>query len=89
LEDGPLTQIRYRGRMLTVTLGTGATQTTLNPLFGKLFPELLQQRTADGYALNGLSGTSVQRSITLPHLALTFGRDVELAPAIRFSQDED
>ena len=59
----PLSRIAYHDQLLTVTFDTGATQTTLNPLFGKLHPELLErdrlkitQRTASLEArLNALS----------------------------------
>lgn len=84
LFDGelPLTQIVYQGRSLTVTLDLGATQTTLNPPFAKLYPELLRSGNHESHALNGLSGTTTQRSVSLPRLVVSFGREVKLAPAI-------
>jgi predicted aspartyl protease len=78
----PLTQIRYRGKPLTVTLDTGATQTTLNPPFAKLYPKIVRDGKRQSHNMNGLSGTTVQQSISVPHLVLWFGRDVEMAQAI-------
>lgn len=77
----PLTQIAYRGRPLTVTFDTGATQTTLNRPFATAFPDLVQDRKTQSHDMNGLSGTTAQRSVSLPRLTFNFGRDVELAPA--------
>jgi predicted aspartyl protease len=83
LFDGalPLSEIVYRGRPLTVTFDMGATQTTLDPPFAKLYPETLRSGNSENHTLNGISGSTVQRSVSLPHLAFTFGRDVDLAPA--------
>lgn len=77
----PLTQIRYRDRPLTVTLDLGATQTTLNPLFGRLFPDVVQSGKTQSHDLTGVSGTTVQQSVSVPHLTLQFGRNVNLTPA--------
>jgi predicted aspartyl protease len=77
----PLTQIRYRNKPLTVTLDTGATQTTLNPPFAQLFPDIVQSGKNQSHEMNGLSGTTAQQSVSVPHLTLLFGRDVELTPA--------
>ena len=84
LFDGasPLTQIEYEKRRLTVTFDTGATQTTFNPPFAKLFPAILQRGTSESHALNGLAGTTAQRSVSLPYLDLRFGRVIHLAPAV-------
>jgi predicted aspartyl protease len=84
LFDGalPLTQIDYEGRPLTVTFDMGATQTTFDPPFAKLYPELLQRGSSESHTLNGLSGTTAQRSVSLPYLDFRFGREVHLAPAI-------
>lgn len=84
LFDGamPLSQIVYRGRRVTVTFDTGATQTTLNPPFAKLFPEVLKDGKSESHTLNGISGITKQQSISLPHLKLIFGRTVCLSPAI-------
>ncbi|HWO29422.1 MAG TPA: hypothetical protein VNO32_11570, partial [Candidatus Acidoferrum sp.] len=84
LFDGalPLTQIEYAGRRLTVTFDMGATQTTLDPPFAKLYPELLRRSRNETHALNGLSGTTAQRAVSLPSLEFRFGRAVHLVPAI-------
>lgn len=83
LFDGamPLSRIAYRGRPLTVTFDTGATQTTLDPPFAKLYPEVLKRGKRENHTLNGISGSTAQRSVTLPHLKLIFGRQVNLSPA--------
>ena len=83
LFDGemPLSQIVYRGRPLTVTFDMGATQTILNPPFGKLYPEVLKQGKTESHTLNGISGSTSQRSVSLPHLEMVFGRQVDLSPA--------
>lgn len=83
LFDGamPLTQIIYQGKPLTVTFDVGATQTTLNPSFAKLYPEVLKSGARERHDMNGLSGTTARNSILLPDLAFTFGRRVDLAPA--------
>lgn len=78
----PITQVAYRGRPITVTLDTGATQTTLNPPFSTLFPDLVRGQRPQSHDMNGLAGTTAQRSVTVPRLAIKFGREVELAPAI-------
>jgi hypothetical protein len=78
----PLTQIEYEGRALSVTFDMGATQTTLDPPFAKLHPELIGRGTSESHPLNGLSGTTAQRSVSLPSLDFRFGRTVRLAPAI-------
>ena len=78
----PLTQILYKGTALTVTLDTGATQTTLNPPFAKLFPDLIRDGQHQSHSLNGVSGTTDQQSVSVPHLTLKLGRNVELTPAI-------
>jgi predicted aspartyl protease len=77
----PITQIAYQGRALPVTFDTGATQTTLNPPFAKAFPEVVRSGQSQNHDMNGLSGTAVQRSVSVPRLSLEFGRKVELAPA--------
>lgn len=83
LFDGemPLTQISYRDKTLPVTFDVGATQTTFNPPFAKLYPGLLQEGMNESHTLNGLSGSTVKRSVSLPRLVLSFGREVTLAPA--------
>lgn len=83
LFDGsmPLSQIVYRGRPLPVTFDVGATQTTLNPPFAKLFPDVVEEGKRTSHTLNGISGTTEQRSVVLPHLKLIFGREVDLSPA--------
>jgi hypothetical protein len=78
----PLTQINYKGRPLTVTFDMGATQTTIDPPFAKLYPELLRGGSSESHTLNGLSGTTAQRSVSLPHLDFQFGREVDLTPAV-------
>ena len=84
LFDGamPLTQIKYRGKPLTVTFDCGATQTTLNPPFATLYSQLIRSGTQQNHDMNGLAGTTARSSVSLPHLPLTFGRKVDLAPAI-------
>jgi predicted aspartyl protease len=77
----PITQIAYQGRALPVTFDTGATQTTLNPPFAKAFPEVVRSGQSQNHDMHGLSGTTVQRSVSVPRLSLEFGRKVELAPA--------
>ncbi len=79
--EGVLTQILYRDRPLTVTLDTGATQTTINPPFTALYPDVLSEGKNEDHVMNGVSGTSKQKSVSLPHLSLRFGRSVELSPA--------
>jgi hypothetical protein len=83
LFDGalPLSQIVYQGRPLTVTFDMGATQTTLDPPFVKLYPEVLKQGKSESHTMNGISGSTAQRSVSLPHLELIFGRQVDLSPA--------
>ena len=54
---------------------------TLNPLFAKEFPEVVEGRNTQSHAMIGLSGTTAQGSVSVPHLTLKFGREVELAPA--------
>ena len=83
LFDGafPLTRIACQGRPLTVTFDMGATQTTLNPPFAKLFPEVLRGASSEAHKLNGVSGSTYQRSVSFAHLQLSFGREVELSPA--------
>ncbi|HEX3470408.1 MAG TPA: retropepsin-like aspartic protease [Silvibacterium sp.] len=83
LFDGemPLTQISYRDKPLAVTFDVGATQTTFNPPFAKLYPEILRSGVNESHTLNGLSGATEKQSISLPHLSLNFGREVTLAPA--------
>lgn len=76
-----LTQIVYRGRALPVTLDMGATQTTFNPPFAKLFPEVVRTGTNQNHDLRGLSKSTVQPSVSIPHLKFQFGRKVELDPA--------
>jgi predicted aspartyl protease len=76
-----LTQIVYQGRTLPVTLDMGATQTTFNPPFAKLFPEVVRTGTNQNHDLRGLSKSTVQPSVSLPHLKFQFGRKVELDPA--------
>lgn len=78
----PLTQIEFQGKRLTVTLDCGATQTTLNPPFARLYPALARSGTQAAHAMNGLSGTTSFASFSLPHLDFTFGRHVVLAPAV-------
>ncbi|MGB6686788.1 MAG: retropepsin-like aspartic protease [Terracidiphilus sp.] len=78
----PLTQINYKSHPLTVTFDMGATQTTIDPPFAKLYPELLQGGSSDSHTLNGLSGTTAQRSVSLPNLVFRFGREVHLMPAV-------
>ncbi len=77
-----LTQIVYEGRALTVTLDMGATQTTFNPPFAKLFPEVVRTGTNQNHDLRGLSKRTVQASVSVSHLKFRFGRKVELDPAI-------
>lgn len=77
----PLTQIIYQAKPLTVTFDVGATQTTLNSSFAKLYPELLKTGARERHDMNGLSGTTARNSISVPDLAFTFGRRVDLAPA--------
>lgn len=76
-----LTQIVYGERALTVTLDMGATQTTFNPPFGKLFPEVVKTGTNQNHDLSGLSKSTVQPSVSVPHLKFQFGRMIELDPA--------
>lgn len=78
----PLSRIAYHHQLLTVTFDTGATQTTLNPSFGTLHPELLNEGQTEDHTMNGVSGSTIQRSVSLRHLKLVFGREVDLAPAI-------
>ena len=80
--EGILTQIVYRDRPLTVTLDSGATQTTVNPPFAALYPEVLGWGKTEDHTMNGISGSSTQRSVSVPRLELRFGRQVELAPAV-------
>jgi len=77
----PLSQIAYHDQLLTVTFDMGATQTTLNPFFGKLHPELLKEGQTEDHTMNGVSGSTTQRSVSLRHIELVFGRKVDLAPA--------
>jgi len=77
----PITRIVYQGRTLPVTFDTGATQTTLNPPFAKAFPEVVRSGQSQNHDMNGLSGTTVQKSVSVARLSLEFGRKVELAPA--------
>jgi len=83
LFDGelPLSRVVYHEQQLTVTLDLGATQTTLNPPFAKLFPEVLKEGRSESHTLSGISGNTDQRSVSLPSLNLTFGRQVDLSPA--------
>ena len=83
LFDGPLplSRITYKGRTMTVTFDMGATQTTLNPPFVKLFPQLLDLSRLESHTLNGISGSTAQRSASLDHLELVFGHHVDLSPA--------
>lgn len=78
----PLTQVQFQGKRLTVTLDCGATQTTFNPPFAQLYANLVESGTQLTHDMHGLSGTTAADSVSLPHLALTFGREVNLAPAI-------
>ncbi|MGD0732867.1 MAG: retropepsin-like aspartic protease [Terracidiphilus sp.] len=78
----PLTQIDFEDRPLTVTFDTGATQTTINPAFAKLYPQLLRSGSTESHTMNGLSGTTAQRSLSLPNLNFRFGREVHLKPAV-------
>lgn len=77
----PLSQIAYRNRSYTVTFDMGATQTTFGPIFAKLYPEVLKQGKGERHTMNGISGSTNQRSVSLAHLKLLFGRQVDLSPA--------
>ena len=83
LFDGafPLSRIDFQGQVLTVTFDMGATQSTMNPPFAKLFPELIEGAKSEDHKLNGISGSSEQRSVSLSHLSLMFGRLIDLSPA--------
>ena len=83
LFDGamPLAQIVYQGKPITVTFDSGATQTTFNPPFVNLFPDILRAGTNITHAMNGISGTTEQRASNIPQLVFAFGREVRLSPA--------
>jgi hypothetical protein len=59
----PLTQISYRDKPPPVAFDVGATQTTFNPPFAKLYPDLLRKGMDESHTLNGLSGATVKRAI--------------------------
>jgi len=83
LFDGamPLAQIVCQGKTVTVTFDSGATQTTFNPPFAKLFPELVRSGRNETHALNGISGTTRERATSVARLVFTFGREVKLKGA--------
>jgi hypothetical protein len=78
----PITQIIYQGHSLPDTFDMGATQTTLNPPFAKLFPDLIRSGKDQNHDMQGISGTTVQHSVSILSLTLQFGRKLELTPAI-------
>lgn len=89
-DNWPVTQVRFQGTTLAVTLDTGAQQTVLYPPFAAAFPALIQQGKPDQHQLSGFSGTAAFASVVLP--ALTFemaGRKIELAPAEVLTQTSD
>jgi Aspartyl protease len=83
LFDGaiPLTQITCQGHLLPVTFDTGAVNTSFNPPLAKFFPELTKTGKTENHDLNGISGTTAQRSVSLPNLSFDFGRPIRIQPA--------
>jgi hypothetical protein len=71
----------YQNKPITVTFDSGATQTTFNPPFVKLFPDVLRAGKNITHAMSGISGTAEERASNLPQLVFAFGREVTLSPA--------
>lgn len=80
LFDGalPLTQVAFQGQSLTVTFDMGATQTTLNPPFAKMFPKILADGKSESHLLNGISGSTHQNSVRYPALFVVMRKSVNI-----------
>jgi len=76
----PLSQITYESRLLPVTFDLAAVHTIFNPHLAALFPALIKTGKSENHSLNGVSGTTIQRSIWLADFEFQFGRQVRLAP---------
>jgi hypothetical protein len=83
----PVTQVGFAGQTLTFTFDTGATSTTLNPAFGRLFPATVKEGTIKSHKLTGLGGSTEQISSVVPSLTFEFGRHVNLISATVFLSD--
>ncbi len=81
-DNWPVTQVRFQGTTLAVTLDTGAQETVLYPPFAAAFPELMKQGKKDEQQLSGFSGNADVASLAFPSLSFEMaGRTVVLAPA--------
>jgi hypothetical protein len=77
----PLTQMSMWAKSLIFTFDTGASHTILGPVFADAFPDLMRTATKKDYKLTGVSGSTNQKSVVLPSMRFSLGKEVELAPA--------
>jgi len=82
-ESRLLLRADFQGRSGLGILDTGATTTDFNANFASLFAELLERGGKKGtQEINGIGGTQVFESVTLPEFTLTIGpKAVALRPA--------
>ena len=82
-ENRLLLRADFQGRSGLGILDTGATTTDFNANFASIFKELLERSGKKGtQEINGIGGTQVFESVTLPELTLTIGpKAVALRPA--------
>lgn len=82
-ESRLLLRADFQGRSGLAIVDTGATTTDFNANFASLFADLLERSGKKGtQEINGIAGTQVFESVTLPEFALTIGSQaVALRPA--------
>lgn len=78
----PVIQMSFRGKPLKYTLDTGATHTTLSPLFATTFPRVVQKGKKQDHTVTGFGGSETQSAIELKALPFSLGAiKVTLSPA--------
>lgn len=81
-ELNPIVQVVAGGQKLDFTLDTGATDTDLNPLFAKAFPDLISSGKKETHAITGVGGSNNYESVLLPSVSFSIGgKAVALVPA--------
>lgn len=81
-QSQPVLQMRFHGIPLNYTIDTGATHTSLNPLFAARFPNTLRAGKQLDRNITGFAGSKTQSTVQIDNLSFELGSaTVCLSPA--------
>lgn len=80
--SNPVIDVIVDGKHLNFTLDTGAIDTDLNPPFARVLPVLLKTGKSERRSIEGLGGSTTNKSILLPSVTFEIGgKSISLQPA--------